>query len=127
MERYLASDGWILYAIARASIGGPPSLRDIIAIADHANVLIPTLEEINGAVKRLCAGGLLRREGPMLEIRDSLSEFLSKNGNKSPLTAIPLFNAYLAKKVIEMQPAAEDFITAETYRLAVDEYLSKIS
>lgn len=58
MQReFSSSDAWLLVALMVAK--HPARLEDLIATADGINHAIPTTAEINGALNRLHAAGLL--------------------------------------------------------------------
>jgi hypothetical protein len=50
------ADAWILCA---ATGDRPATLRELISAADYLNCAIPTLDELNGAMVRLTAAGLV--------------------------------------------------------------------
>jgi hypothetical protein len=57
--QYLWSDVWILQAIIHAGIDQPAPLHSVIREADGLNHAMPTFQEIEGALARLTAGGLV--------------------------------------------------------------------
>jgi hypothetical protein len=54
---------WILYAVAMASGNAPASRTDISNAADAINHAVPTHAELDGALKRLLACGLVETHG----------------------------------------------------------------
>jgi hypothetical protein len=54
---------WILYSVAIASGKAPASRIDISTAADAINHAVPTQQELNGALKKLVAYGLIESQG----------------------------------------------------------------
>jgi hypothetical protein len=61
-QRFQRSDAWIFVSMAfyQGEVG--TSLRDLIATADYINHAIPNDDEIEGAINRLSAAGLVTVE-----------------------------------------------------------------
>ena len=59
MDYFQRTDPWIFLAIARETEGEWVSLEDLIRVADYINHAIPSHEEIEGAVNRFLAAGLV--------------------------------------------------------------------
>lgn len=59
----LSSDAWVLLAIIDAARESPAALSDVIHAADWINVSILTFEEMEGALARLVAAGLVIESG----------------------------------------------------------------
>ena len=57
------SDAWLLLAAALTEEGGSGTLPGLLAAADAIQHAVPTFDEVDGAIGRLCAAGLLKREG----------------------------------------------------------------
>jgi len=60
-KRFQSSDAWIFLSLSKADEG--TTLRSLVATADWINHAIPTAAEIEGAVNRLSAAGLVKFEG----------------------------------------------------------------
>ena len=66
-DRWTRSDAW--FAAAVASCGGHTSLTEVIAVGDAINHAIFMRSEIEQAVRRLAAAGLLETQpGPTFEL-----------------------------------------------------------
>lgn len=63
METDSRTLAWILYAVAMASGKAPASRTDISNAADAINHAVPTHAELDGALKRLLACGLVETYG----------------------------------------------------------------
>lgn len=86
-HRFEKSDAWLLCSIAMAGEEWV-TLRQVLGPADHLNVSIPTLDEVNGALKRLGAAGLVQvRERQMMvkpEVRALHDRFVALPARKIP-------------------------------------------
>ena len=72
--RFLASDAWVLHAIAIASRHGPATLADVLAAADACNHALPTEKELHGALFRLTNAGFLIERDEHFELTERVSE-----------------------------------------------------
>ena len=61
-QRFEHADGWIFVSMAFYQGETGTSLRDLIATADYINHAIPSDDEIEGGINRLCRAGLVTVE-----------------------------------------------------------------
>ncbi|HEX2696171.1 MAG TPA: hypothetical protein VHM28_00590 [Anaerolineales bacterium] len=73
--RFQSSDAWIFLSIMNTK---GVDLRTVIATADYINHAIPTKEEIEGAVNRLAAAGLIGVEGGLFKLTPSGSRLYGR-------------------------------------------------
>ena len=82
-KRFQSSDVWIFLSLSKSNEG--TTLGSLIAKADWINHAIPTAEEIEGAVNRLSAAGLVKFEGQIFFLTESgralYEEFHDRKGS----------------------------------------------
>ena len=81
------ADAWIFAALSVTR--HPAALADLIGAADGINHAIPTPDEINGALNRLHAAGLVSRSGEQLAPTQIASELFERiNSGRRSLPGI---------------------------------------
>lgn len=81
--------GWIFYAVAATSRRAPVSRTDISAAADAINHAVPTQQELNGALHRLAALGLVESRGKFHALTPSgLAMIESAHAGRSTMMAV---------------------------------------
>ena len=113
------SDGWILCAITLA--GQRASLTKVMWTADHLNVALPTLAELNGALDRLGRSGLVRRTGDLLSVAAAISEFHMQWMHEPARLLVPRFDDFLRSWQRHDGSIVQPYTAAELAR-AQDEY-----
>lgn len=74
-------DAWILQSIVYAAGRGSGQLPEVMAAADHINVDIPTLEDLERSVNRLAAAGLVSSEGTTFRASRTARRMVRKVGS----------------------------------------------
>jgi hypothetical protein len=109
------NDAWILQAAV-----GAESIRDLIAHADYINVSPPSLDEVNRAVPRLEAAGLVVTHGLSVTATDAGKRLA--HSELSVREATPGIEARLSRLPVPATPSAWRIAPAE-WRAAYEEYM----
>jgi hypothetical protein len=75
---FVWSDAWILLAISYADQPQGAELPEIVATADGINHAIPSATELDGALNRLLAAGLIRRHKDAIAVTAAGSTAVKK-------------------------------------------------
>jgi hypothetical protein len=78
----VSSDTWILLALWWASREQAAGLQEILYSADGINKAIPTAEELDGALNRLLAAGLISLKGGRFQLTDLAHTTIAKVSKK---------------------------------------------
>ncbi|HEU0302373.1 MAG TPA: hypothetical protein VFR37_23140 [Longimicrobium sp.] len=76
-SEFTSSDGWLFFALIPALEKEAFDLRGVIAAADGMNHAIPMVDELNGAMNRFVAAGLLSGTGGLPRPTDAARALLA--------------------------------------------------
>lgn len=124
-KRFQSSDAWIFLSLSKVEEG--TTLEALLAKADWINHAILTAEEIEGAVNRLSAAGLVKFEGQIFFLTESgralYKEFHDRKG--SMLTLWKELEKHLNQSDFPVVAVPAFKLAPHQLAAAVDHYLNK--
>ena len=124
------SDAWVFTSLYPTHKGeGQLELRNVVSMGDALNRAIFTAEELKNGFAKLIARGILEFSGIMMRLTPMGKEIAEnaekvKGGLFSRVDiSLKVLNAYDLKLPVTGNAAGMEFVTDNTIRLAIDQYL----
>jgi hypothetical protein len=114
---------WVLAAVDWAA---DADLAKIIHAADAINHAIPTIDEVEHAIRFLGAAGLLRHSDNSLQLTDEGERVCRGTESQDIFTTLDRLHAFL-KKLPEVNDASESVLDRSTYLGALERYETAIA
>ena len=115
-------DGWVLASIIIAHRSEHPDLAGVIGIADYINRLILSRDEIETAVNRLCAAGLLDITDPLVPLGEAEQLWDRARGEGGSIASIKRCLVLMNSEMGLDQSPSRWTLSELDYRTALDLY-----
>lgn len=126
MSTFLESDALVLCALAMSSVDRVATLPDLIRTTDHLNAGYATLDELNDAVARLAAAGLIDCQAHTLSAGTDARDLLKKNHHLPARSIVALFRRFLETKSFAQQGVPAMLFSDEEYQTASAQYRNQM-
>ena len=124
--RFTPSDAWLFQALTLCR-RHPPTLLEWIFAADYLNHAIPTADELDGALNRLLAAGLVEQHADGLLVPDAIADAFDTFRRRRKRAIFEAAEAFLRQRTLPASVPRRVTIAPEHVRAAYEEYLSLIN
>ena len=121
--RFTPSDAWMFLALTLCR-RHPPTLREWIFAADYLNHAIPTADELDGALNRLLAAGLVEQRADGLLVPDAIADAFDAFRRRRKRSVFEAAEAFLRQRTLPTTVPHRVKIAPDDVRAACEEYLS---